>query len=249
MPLIVPAIDDAPLSQGDILEDVRLYYTKRAWTDGGEAAGARDVPCLVLSRPCNCLHKETVIVAKIEAYKDHPPKDLESLEDIQDFLTVLRDGGESPDCFYVGQIVGHSGRRSARLDSIHTIEVPPAGSIRDEWLKAKRHWRLSEDFRRDLHLRILRAFASLGFDDISWFSTSDLKWLVEAGRRDVASATEKYQSQAMLKANREALSQKFDSQNLDAAKASLDDISAKLKPLEAEYLRRLESEMTARPAI
>jgi len=56
-------------------------------------------------------------------------------------------------------------------------------------LAARRTLTLHPDFARDLHMRVLGAFASLGFDDHSWLSTEDLRWLVTQGQTDIAAAT------------------------------------------------------------
>lgn len=44
---------------------------------------------------------------------------------------------------------------------------------------------LSPQFLRDFHLRFLRAFATLGFDDHEWFSGADLTWLIAHGNESL----------------------------------------------------------------
>ena len=60
-----------------------------------------------------------------------------------------RDGGSSPDVFYLGQLPGRSGRFCARLDSFHTIEIPEEGDQRTQFLTAHRTLTLHADFARD----------------------------------------------------------------------------------------------------
>src|SRR5262245_34629966 len=74
-----------------------------------------------------------------------------------------------------------------RLDSLHTIQVPKSGTAeRQAFLASARIASLNREFTRDLHLRIFRAFASLGFDDHCWFSSGDLRALVAVADRDEA---------------------------------------------------------------
>ncbi len=118
MPIIEPADVQLPLSQGDILKDVCLFVTKDTWEEpGGESHKTAHKLCLMISRPCVIGHKPYVVVAAIERMGDNVPRDVESFEDILNFLTDLRDGPNSPDVFYVGQVPGYEGRFGARLDS------------------------------------------------------------------------------------------------------------------------------------
>jgi hypothetical protein len=132
-------------------------------------------------------HKSNAVVAAIEKMADNVPRDVETFEDILGFLTDLRDGTDSPDVFYLGQIPDFDGRFGARLDSLHTIQIPPAAEQR-AFTDQKRVGRLHPDFCRDLHARIFRAFATLGFDDHCWLSTPDLRWLVSRGRQELHDA-------------------------------------------------------------
>ena len=45
---------------------------------------------------------------------------------------------------------------------------------------------LEEDFRHDLHMKVLGCFASLGFDDDSWFSDEDLVWLLTTSEHELS---------------------------------------------------------------
>jgi hypothetical protein len=121
MPIIEQPDSLYPLSQGDVLRDVRLFITKESWTDtGGECHKVPHKLCMVVSRPCVVGHKPNALVAAVERYADRVPRDVQSFEDILAFLTDLRDGADSPDVFYLGQLPGHEGRYGARLMSIPT---------------------------------------------------------------------------------------------------------------------------------
>jgi len=188
MPIIELPDPNLPLAQGDILKGVSLFLTKESWAEGGgEQKKTTHKLCLILSRPCVVGHKPNAIVAAIEKMQDNVPREVETFEDILAFLTDLRDGSDSPDVFYLGQVPSFEGRFGARLDSLHTIQIPPETEQR-AFTDQKRIGRLPIDFARDLHTRIFRAFATLGFDDHSWMSTADLNWLVSRGRKEVADA-------------------------------------------------------------
>src|SRR6266568_581420 len=111
MPIIDLVHPDAPLGQGNILTGISLFVTKESWLEkGGDPAKAPSKMCLVLSRPCVLAHKRNIVVAGIDKFPDAVPKHLESLEDVVDFLTTARDGMQSPDVFYLGQLPGLTGR-------------------------------------------------------------------------------------------------------------------------------------------
>jgi hypothetical protein len=210
---------------------------------GGEGKKTKHKLCLILSLPCFVGHKPQAIVAAIEKMADSVPRGLDTFEDVLGFLTSLRDGTDSPDVFYLGQIPGFEGRFAARLDSLHTIQMP--GEAEQEAFRiAKRIGHLHPDFVRDLHTRIFRAFATLGFDDECWMSTQDLHWLVSRGR------TEQAQAQANAEAARTALTaadaqgyrnanekQKLEAE-LAKAQADLARIQAVVQPYEVEQQRR-----------
>jgi hypothetical protein len=69
-------------------------------------------------------HKKHVIVAAVAKFPDNVPRNIDTFHNVLDFLTGIRDGGSSPDVFYLGQLPGRTGRYCARLDSFHTIEIP-----------------------------------------------------------------------------------------------------------------------------
>ena len=180
---------DSPLSQGDVLTDIRFSSTATCWNaSGGEFAKAPYTLCMVLSRSCATAHKPTFIVAAVEQFKptaprpaENPsqgkgdlPKGAEGFDKLLSFLTGIRDGRTAPDTFYLGQLPDRTGRHAARFDSLHTIQSPQTPEDMKAFLAKCRIASLNIDFCRDLHVRVFNAFASLGFDDHGWFSTEDL---------------------------------------------------------------------------
>jgi hypothetical protein len=189
MPILVNAPPESPLSQGDLLKGVSLYFTGDDWAESGGKANqhAKSALALVISRPCVLANKGNFTVALVEkfAVQITPDKDDVDAKRVRHLLEKLRDGTESPDCFYLGELPGQEeGRYRAKLDSLHSIKLP--SSNLQPFLEQNRVATLSEDFLRDLHVRIFSTFSKLGFDDISWYSTKDLQWLTQAMRRDRA---------------------------------------------------------------
>ncbi|MHB1424086.1 MAG: hypothetical protein ACYC3I_12990 [Gemmataceae bacterium] len=185
MPIIEPLADrNAPLSQSDILKGVSLFVTHKPWGEDGGSGRKTEHPLgLVLSRPCVAAHKDRVIVAAIEKYKK-PPPEFEDFDEAHEFFKEIRDGHTTLDLFYLGQMPGYEGSFCARLDSLHTIRIPTDLADMAAFLAACRIGILNSNFARDLHLRLFRAFASLGFDDSAWFSTEDLRTVVMVADRD-----------------------------------------------------------------
>jgi hypothetical protein len=242
MPIIEPARPGAPLTQGDLLNGVALFATKGSWEErGGQASAVKSELCLVLSRPCVAAHKKHVVVAAVAKFPDNVPKNIDSFDKVLDFLTGARDGGSSPDVFYLGQLPGRSGRFCARLDSFHTIEIPEEGDQRMQFLAARRTLTLHPDFARDLHMRVFGAFASLGFDDHSWPSTEDLQWLVNQGQADMATATVLVRQLEAQKASRDAEGTQFKENELTTAQEKLAKLKERLAPYEHELNNRQPS--------
>jgi hypothetical protein len=238
MPIIETVSADQPLSQGDILQGIKLYSTAKSWAaDDGSAVIANKRLCLVISRPCNCQHKQHVIAVAIEKYSAGIPK-LDTFEDIQQFLQDLRDGNGSPDVFYIGDVPQREGRFAARLDSFHTVEIPIDATDVESFLRSRRIGRLHIDFIRELHARIFRAFASLGFDDYGWLSNEDLNLLIQKGKAAVAVAeAQKHEIEAQ-KAVKEFSSQQLSSKPIEAADKALEKAQADLAPYIAEAAKR-----------
>jgi len=231
------------LTQGDILSGVALFATKAGGEEnkGGQAALTRFESCLVLSRPCAAAHKKHVVVAGVAKYPDAVPKGIDSFDKVLDFLTGARDGVASPDVIYLGQLPGTTGRFCARLDSLHTIEVPEDLGRRAQFLAACRVATLHPDFARDLHLRLFGAFASLGFDDAGWPSTEDLQWLVMQGQADVAAAVLAVRQLEALQSARAAEGSQFKETDLENARRRLEQIRQRVTPYEQELARRQRS--------
>lgn len=239
MPIIEPARSGALLTQGDLLSGISLFATKGSWEEkGGQAATMKAELCLVLSRPCVAAHKKHVVVAGVAKYPDTVPKTIDSFDKVLDFLTGARDGASSPDVFYLGQLPGRSGRYCARLDSLHTIEVPEEKEQRAQFLAVRRALTLHSDFARDLHLRVLGAFASLGFDDHRWPSTEDLQWLVNQGQAEVAAAMLVMRQLETQKASRGAEGTQFKETDLTAAQEKLGKLQERVAPYERELQSR-----------
>jgi hypothetical protein len=187
MPIIEQVAPDTPLTQGDILKGVSLFSTRKAWENGGESVKSQAQLCLVVSRPCLALHGEWVTVTAIERYKNRPPE-FSSFDRAQTFYKEIRDGLTAPDNFYLGQIGGFEGSCCARFDSFHKIQLPKDGTDeRAAFVREHRIGRLHTDFAHDVHLRLFRAFASLGFDDHRWFPNADLQVLVTIAEKELAS--------------------------------------------------------------
>jgi hypothetical protein len=233
MPIIELVHDQiVPLSQGDILKGVSLFSTKKSWTEGGgEPERTNRGLALVLSRPCVAAHDEWVLVAAVEKYKNKPPGEFESYDEAKQFFIEVRDGLTTPDQLYLGQIPGYEGSFCGQLDSLHTIQIPKSGTAeRQAFLAAARIASLNQEFAHDLHLRIFRAFASLGFDDHRWFSSDDLRALVAVADRDEAKhKVELLAVDAKLKVGQsQGFHHESEKKKLERERARLEEILAKL---------------------
>ena len=239
MPIIEIAKPGTPLSQGDILKDVNLFVTGEVTNASNGVAVASPLSmCLILTRPCGIEHKSSVIVAGVAKLKDDVPRELDNFAKVQSFLTGLRDGLNSPDNFYLGQLPALAGRYGARFDMLHIIQLPPAGAEREAFVASKRVAGLHADFTRDLHVRLFRAVASLGFDDNGWLSDADLDWLLNRGRTDLLAARAKTQELKTQQASQNAKGGPFDLRHLTASESAEQSISAALLPYEEEQKHR-----------
>jgi len=239
MPIIEPPPSNRSLSQGDVLEGITLFSTAKGWdADKGTPEKSPQKVCMILSRPCVIEHRDSVVVLAVEKLPDNPPRDTTTLEKVLSFLNNLRDGSTAVDVFYLGQLPMRSGRFGAKFDEIYTLQLPPCGLERQSFVETKRIGILNEDFRRDLHARLFRSVASLGFDDYTWLPDSDLKWLVESGKNDLLIAQTKVQEQRLKQAAQDAQGSQFDSKSLGLAQAEESKIQEILKPYLIEYERR-----------
>lgn len=232
MPIIQLAASDSPLTQGDILQGVNLFETRLS-ESGGDSEASKAELSLVLSRPCVAAHKQSVLVAELRNQSPSLPKEVESFEDALGFFTDTRDGLDTPDRFYLGTIPAYHGRFFVMLDRIYTVTYSDIESL----LK-RRVATLNPEFARDLHLRIFRSFASLGFDDVGWFATDDLKLLIQYGQSELA-AFEKTVSDLKLKqGQQEFRGQQFKEKDLVRAEESHRNLVEQLRPYEEELTRR-----------
>jgi len=246
MPIIEPANPDLLLSQGDILEGVSLFVTQQPWTDkGGGPEKITNRMCIIVSRPCVVGHKGHVIVAAIEKMANNPPKTAQTFEDILNFLTDLRDAPDSPDRFYLGQLPNEEGRFNAKLDSLHTVQIP-SESDQAGFRALKRIGHLNDAFVRDLHTRLFRSFATLGFDDIRWLSSKDLEWLASRGQSELLEAqrnlanTQTALSSAKAQGIRNPNEQKNLEKAMTEAQNQLDNLTLRIQPYVDEHKMRSE---------
>lgn len=241
MPIVEAPDDKAPLCQGDILQGIKLAVTQKPWEADAELVKAPAKFCMVLSRPCVLAHKDKMLVASVRKWPGSTPAELAEYEHVKQFLKEMRDGEDSPDVFYLGHIPRETGRFCAELDSIHTIELPKDVLIRQAFVTRSRIARLTPDFIRDLHVRIFRTFASLGFDDISWYSTDDLEWLEGKGKSEILKSQKAIQDTENKQNGLKAAGRQMSSQEakeLDASRAGLIVLSQEVQQLTEELKRR-----------
>ena len=237
MPIIEPPGDSQHLLQGDVFGDIRLFSTAKSWNeDGGELQGSSHKLCLVLSRPCVLEHNSKIVVAGIEKYPDNTPKGLDFTE-VRVFLEATRDGVRTPNLFYLGQLPGKQGRFCARLDALHTVEIPSDLQVLLTFLE-KRIGSLNPDFVRDLHTRLFTAFARLGFNDQDWLSDDDLNWLVEAGNQDVSAAKLDLSKAKTAQASHKAEGKYFEEGITEKLDSKVVLLQQQLEPFLNEKMRR-----------
>ncbi|MFO0957372.1 MAG: hypothetical protein U0800_07875 [Isosphaeraceae bacterium] len=245
MPIIESPSEGSPLTQGDILQGVKMFLTDAG--PDGESDKHKLSPmnlCLVVSRPCVIAHKPQILVAGVVKYPQEPPKDIETLADVLDFMVGARDGLLAPDVFYLGQMPNMKGRYCARLDWLHTIGLPCEPDTRKAFVAGRRIATLNPDFLRSLHTRLFMSFASLGFDDHSWPSDDDLEWIVRAGRSDIAKLDLEVKSLELQESTRSASGKDLDQKQLKQltnSRKALEDLHLKIAPYEAEYASRTQA--------
>ncbi len=236
MPIIEPPINNEPLNQGDMLRGVKLYMTANVDVlAGGESVPFKSDTCLVLSRPCVTAHKSSIVVAAVQKLANQTPSEIKSLKEALDFLTKLRDGVNSPDLFYLGQLIGKEteGRYVARLDSLHTIAFPQKPDARSAFIEKHRFARLNRDFSRDLHTRLFQSIASLGFEDVTWLSNPDLQYLIGMGNAEIKwLESEKDRIAAAMQADGGK------GNELQSVLSRISDIETRLNPYAIEMERR-----------
>lgn len=246
MAILRPAEPDAPLQQGDLLDDVLT-----ATTDGEAPTCSKPGMVLVVSRNCQAIRARNIIVARvIKRPLEGLKEEATSLEDLVRFLEMVRDGEGTPDTFYLGELAADSAERYvAKFDQLFTITVPEDSEQRSAYLRTHRRFSLTPDFAHDLHQRLFRAFASMGFDDEAWFSDADLKLVVEHGRsllKEVDAAITKANSrlQLVLASGGNKKEEKELRKTLEEAEPKATKLRKDLAPLEAELRERTEREAT-----
>jgi hypothetical protein len=238
MSILVPSIPDAPLNQGDILVDVAVAIA------GDSGPKTRLGKVMVLSRPCNAKRDAEITVASIAACDLGELQHLETFEDYVNFFQDLRDGRDRPDTFYLGEFEANSlNRFVAKLDRIHTITIPTDDAERALYLSNHRRYTLDSEFRKDLHQRLFRAFASLGFDDEKWWTNSDLAYLIGQGERYLAlQLAEIEDAKASMPtiqmASTEKRAENKTNERVRAAEKRKRDVEGLLEPLRLEQQRR-----------
>ena len=232
MPIIQLAANDSPLTQGDILRGVNLFETRLA-ESGGDPEVSKAELSLVLSRPCVAAHKQSVLVAELRNQSPSLPKEVEDFEDALGFFTETRDGMDTPDRFYLGTIPEYKGRFFVMLDRIFTVTFSDAES-----LIQRRIATLTPEFSRDLHLRIFRAFASLGFDDVGWFATDDLRLLIQYGDAEEAALSNTISDLKLQKGQQEFRDRPFKDKDLSKAEKSHQALVERLTPFKEELAKR-----------
>ena len=244
MPILIEASGDAPLTQGDILKDLALFATEANGGDPGSSYKVKSPLCMVVSRPCAVLHKQQIIVAAIERVAVPLPREAKTLESVRQFLEELRDGGGTPDRFYLGQQIPNfheEGRFFARLDSLHTVKAPPAGQLA-ELLRVRRIATLADDFRRDLHRRVFSAFATLGFDDFGWYPNQDLNWIIAVAEEEVSSIEKDIKEKESQISKNIAAGESSRNQSLSSEverlRGNLTQVRGKLDPFRDERAKR-----------
>lgn len=244
MPILVPPDPEAPLAQGDVLKDIVLTITG---VDGNPAVIGPGY-ALVISRNCNALRDERVVVAEIvhRSFEGDNLAKLVTLDDWRRFFSGVRDGRGLPDHFYLGDLDGDPNKRYvAKLDSLHTIEVPSEKNPkkRTAFIAKHRQYRLDPEYSRDLQIRIFAAFAPLGFDDQRCLSSPDLGLLILAGRADVSKAETELALAKQSLAREQAEGAKTEKiaglqGNVSKLQTTLDKQTSALAPYIAEQKRR-----------
>ncbi|MEZ4442923.1 MAG: hypothetical protein R3B72_27760 [Polyangiaceae bacterium] len=140
---------------------------------------------------------------------------------------------------------GSVDRYAARFDQLFTIKVPEATEERASYLKTHRRYSLTPEFAHDLHQRLFRAFASMGFDDDGWFTDADLKLIVGHGESQLASldaeiSTAKSRLEVVAASGGNKREEKDLRKAIGEAEAKIKRVQEVLVPLQAEAERRVE---------
>lgn len=183
MPILERVDAAADLAQGDLLREVSLH--------GGDAEGESfrlpETVALVVSRDCNALRDRIITVSPVREFAAQVPQGLNA-EELSDFFASVRDGDTTPDRLYLGSLLDAAAapRFQARLDQLCTLRLPEDPAPRAEWVRVHRVARLTPDFIRALPVRLFQAIARVGYDDVRWYSTQDLRWLLVQADAELA---------------------------------------------------------------
>src|SRR5262245_55494337 len=106
MPILLPPNPDAPLTQGDVLNQITTHI---ADVDGSPSARADWV--IVVSRPCKAIRASTIIVAPIGKRPLQDIRNDRTFGGIVRFFDGVRDAHGAPDSFYLGEFQAGSSDR------------------------------------------------------------------------------------------------------------------------------------------
>jgi len=236
MPILEIAIAASPLTQGDVLKGVDLFRTQIGETEAVHERSKAPF-CMVLSRPCAVRHKAGILVAEISKYSQSVPKEVDTLLYVERFLRSLRNGGDSPDRFYLGEIPGEKGRFIANLDAVFTV-----CATEQSVLASKRIAALNRDFQRDLHVRLFNSVASLGFDDVDWLTDNDLDLVLTVGRRELSILGSQLADADAASARQAFGGQRSDESVRDKLRKQIDELEKSLAP----YIKRRDERAAER---
>lgn len=239
MPILLPSDPSRPLDQGDILAGITV---SRARLDAPPKI-ATPAYVMVMSRACCATRDEHIIVAPIKSRSLDALNQANSPKELIAYFKEIRDGEGTPDSFYLGSIpAGSSTRYVARLDELYGIEVPTDTIQRAAFINHHRKYQLDPSFVRDLHLRIFRAFSSLGFDDDDWWPDEDLSHIIEVcDAKLIALKAKKTATEEELKSRAVELRVSGEGSSKSPGSAELQQIDARIKRYEkeSEPLRQL----------
>lgn len=172
----------APLMQGDLLKEIPLHATDSSYQ---AASDQLDLFCLVLSRPCVARHKSWVVVAPVRFFSGAQSLDGKTFDEAEIYFERLRDGVDTPDRFYLGNIPEKRERYIAHLDRLTNVQVPE-GEHRQEWIKRHRIAGMDSDFVRSIPARLFYAFGRPGYEDHEWMPSVDRELLVTIGTQELS---------------------------------------------------------------
>lgn len=239
MPILIDSEPGAPLAQGDLLKDVRVFHSG---ADGGAHEIQKRPYCLIVSRDCNAEHDPNVIVAPVRQLPDTLPSD-KGFAFFKRFLAQLRDGTTQTDGFYLGNVPGNAERLIAKLNELASVGLPEAGD-QTEWVAKRRVARMHRDALRALQSRLFWSFAKPGFHDYEWYPTPDLTLLISAADSDESQLAAELKQRELDLATEENNPNRNEkkivslTRNRDTAQSKLTEFRAQLAPFRTELSER-----------